>query len=113
MTSCGQLEYPAPTGVNEEYSGLSNIRLRDTPGLYARRARSEPTREPAMSENHPPLTVLASSNCSGKNCPTIYRKDDDTIVVQGYVADNLFATELPAGERAVAIPVSLLKGLEL
>lgn len=59
------------------------------------------------------MPVIAKLNCAGKNCPTIYRKDDDTIIVQGYKADNLFLTELPDGEQAVAIPVELLKNLAI
>lgn len=60
-----------------------------------------------------PMEVLAASNCSGRNCPTIYRKDEDTIVIQGYRADDLFLTELPEGEQAVAIPVDLLRNLTI
>ncbi|WP_456505237.1 hypothetical protein [Arthrobacter sp. UYCu723] len=59
------------------------------------------------------MEVIAKINCSGKNCPTIYRKDEDTIIVQGYVAEDLFGEPLPEGEQAVAIPVSLLVGLKL
>lgn len=59
------------------------------------------------------MQVLAASNCSGRNCPTIYRKDDETIIVQGYRADELFLTKLPEGEQAVAIPISLIKQLNV
>jgi hypothetical protein len=58
------------------------------------------------------LEVLATtSDCNGRNCPTIYRRDDDTLVVQGYEADSLFSEPLPDGERAVLIPASLLDQL--
>ncbi|WP_156372244.1 hypothetical protein [Arthrobacter sp. Leaf337] len=59
------------------------------------------------------MEVIAKSNCGGKNCPTIYRKDAETIIVQGYIAEGLFGEPLPDGEQAVAIPVSLLAGLKL
>lgn len=57
------------------------------------------------------LEVLAN-NCSSRDCPTIYRKDEETLVVQGYEADQLFSTSLPEGEHAVSIPVALLKELD-
>ena len=57
------------------------------------------------------MRVLAKVNCEGKNCPTIYQKDDDTLVIQGYIADNLFTEALPDGEQAVEIPLSLLREL--
>lgn len=59
------------------------------------------------------MTVIASTNCSGRACPTIYRKDDDTLVIQGYIADQMFQTELPDGEQAVSIPVSLVRDLNI
>lgn len=59
------------------------------------------------------MQVLATTiNCAGKNCPTVYLKDEETIVVQGFIADHLFSEALPDGEQAVAIPRSLLAGLE-
>jgi hypothetical protein len=59
------------------------------------------------------LKVVAKSNCAGRDCPTIYRKDEDTVVIQGYKADDLFLTDLPEGEQAVMIPVSLLRDLAI
>ena len=67
-----------------------------------------------MTELIDGMEVIAHGpTCSGKSCPTIYRKDADTIVVQGYEADDLFSTPLPGGERAVSIPVSLLRDMQL
>jgi len=67
-----------------------------------------------MNEFVDGMEVLAHGPaCSGKSCPTVYRKDADTIVVQGFEADDLFSSPLPNGERAVSIPVSLLKGIAL
>ena len=45
--------------------------------------------------------ALLASSCTNNSCPTVYR-DNDSIVVQGYV-DNL---PTPEGEEAVRIPLS-------
>lgn len=50
-----------------------------------------------------------AAGCDGKNCPTIYQKDEETYVVQGYDAEGLFTEELPSGERAVTIPAELIE----
>jgi hypothetical protein len=53
---------------------------------------------------------LVSKLCSADNCPTIYRTDRGTLVVQGYAIN---ATEagltLPQGELLVEIPLDLLR----
>lgn len=59
------------------------------------------------------MKILATASCAGKKCPTVYMKDDETLVVQGYVADNLFVEGLPDGEQAVEIPMSLIRDLKL
>lgn len=59
------------------------------------------------------MKQLAKVNCASKNCPTVYQKDDETLVIQGYIADNLFTEALPDGEQAVEIPMSLLRDLKL
>lgn len=59
------------------------------------------------------MRVLRTMSCEGKNCPTVYQKDDETLVIQGYIADNLFRDGLPEGEQAVAIPISLLRELQI
>lgn len=66
-----------------------------------------------MTDKTKTLVAISSPVCSGKHCPTIYRKDEDTIIVQGYKADDMFVTALPDGEQAVAIPASLLRELHL
>lgn len=66
-----------------------------------------------MAHDDGEMQILAKINCSGKNCPTVYRKDEETLVIQGYVADNLFVTGLPDGEQAVEIPVALLRDLDV
>jgi hypothetical protein len=50
-----------------------------------------------------------SSLCTTGSCPTIYRSDRGTVVVQGYVvtADRA-GMVLPDGEQLVEIPVELL-----
>lgn len=59
------------------------------------------------------MEVLAKVGCSGSNCPTVYLKDDETVVVQGFAADSLFSSGLPEGEHAVSIPLSLLREVQL
>ena len=57
------------------------------------------------------MKVLAKIGCEGSNCPTVYQKDDETLVIQGFIADGLFKDGLPDGEQAVEIPIALLKEL--
>jgi hypothetical protein len=53
------------------------------------------------------LHVVASS-CSAGSCPTIYRTDHGTLLVQGYMITEQTGVELPHGEMLVEIPVELL-----
>jgi hypothetical protein len=47
--------------------------------------------------------------CGGGSCPTVYRTDRDTYVVQGYaVTADEAGIDLPAGELLVEIPADLL-----
>jgi len=56
----------------------------------------------------PRLEILAAQ-CGGGTCPTVYRTDRGTAVVQGYqVADGTTGIEVPDGERLVEIPVEVL-----
>ena len=57
------------------------------------------------------LTRMAGSGCQGTSCPTIYRTDRGTIVVQGYVVTDAEDMAVPAGEGIVEIPASLLDEL--
>lgn len=66
----------------------------------------------------PTLKVLANTNaegldgCNGGGCPTVYEIDENTIAVQGYVADGLFENGfIPDGENVVRIPKGLLRQL--
>ena len=57
------------------------------------------------------LTILRSTCPNGRICPTVYKTDRDTLIIQGYKildADERAALGLPAGEDAVEIPRSLL-----
>jgi hypothetical protein len=53
------------------------------------------------------LTPLGT-DCRDGTCPTIYRSDRGTIVVQGYVVTDADVT-VPEGEALVEIPAELLK----
>lgn len=63
-------------------------------------------------------TVLANTDrsglqgCSGKSCPTVYQFDEDSVLVQGYIAGDLFsAGDVPTGEDVVRVPKGLLRQL--
>ncbi|HET6482104.1 MAG TPA: hypothetical protein VFG35_19020 [Actinoplanes sp.] len=50
-----------------------------------------------------------ASECGAGTCPTVYRTDRETIVVQGYVVDGGSAgVAVPDGERLVEIPTEVL-----
>ncbi|GAA2634045.1 hypothetical protein Adu01nite_56250 [Paractinoplanes durhamensis] len=56
-----------------------------------------------------PQLTLVTSLCGSGTCPTVYRTDRGTLVVQGYTitADNV-DIDLPAGEQLVEVPADLL-----
>jgi hypothetical protein len=58
----------------------------------------------------PTVTLeVVANRCGGGECPTVYRTDRGTLVVQGYAFEPALAgMEVPAGERMVEIPVELL-----
>jgi hypothetical protein len=57
------------------------------------------------------LTPIAAS-CSSGSCPTLYRTNRDTLVVQGYAVTAADAgVDLPAGELLVEIPLDLIAQL--
>jgi hypothetical protein len=50
-----------------------------------------------------------ASYCAAGECPTIYRTDRGTFVVQGYVFEpGAAGTTVPAGEQMIEIPAELL-----
>lgn len=52
---------------------------------------------------------LVTTLCGGGSCPTVYRTNRGTLVVQGYTVTAADAgIELPPGERLVEIPADLL-----
>jgi hypothetical protein len=57
-----------------------------------------------------PLEIVDQVGCRGGSCPTVYSTSRDTVVIQGYRlnADSV-GLDLPAGEDAVEIPISLLR----
>lgn len=60
------------------------------------------------------LTRLRSTCPDSDTCPTLYRTDRGTMVVQGYVVTHMEALSVPdlaAGETAVEVPLDLLAGL--
>lgn len=57
---------------------------------------------PATPEPAPRLVI---SMCGTGTCPTIYRTDHDTVLVQGNVATGI---NVPDGELLVEIPENLL-----
>ncbi len=53
-----------------------------------------------------------SIGCNGGKCPTVYEADENTLIVQGYRADDQFETGfVPDGEGVVRIPKGLLRQL--
>jgi hypothetical protein len=63
----------------------------------------------ADNDSPAPKLTLVTTLCGGGTCPTVYRTDRGTLVVQGYTvtADNV-DIDLPAGEQLVEIPAELL-----
>jgi hypothetical protein len=50
-----------------------------------------------------------SAQCSSGTCPTIYKSDRGTLVVQGYTVTATHAgVAVPEGEHLVEIPIELL-----
>ncbi|CAD5957903.1 hypothetical protein ACWGH7_14980 [Streptomyces cyaneofuscatus] len=53
------------------------------------------------------MTVLATT-CEKKNCPTVYKTDRGTIIVQGETPTDHGLT-IPAHETLVEIPMELIR----
>ena len=51
--------------------------------------------------------------CSGGTCPTVYRTDRGTFIVQGSALDAVASQRVspPDGEQAVEVPAELLIGI--
>jgi len=53
---------------------------------------------------------LVAKLCGGGHCPTVYRTNRGTLVVQGYaVTAGSAGVDLPPGELLVEIPADLLR----
>ena len=56
-----------------------------------------------------PVLHTFTKLCGGSSCPTVYRSERQTVVVQGYALSGAEAgLTVPDGERLVEIPVDLL-----
>jgi len=57
----------------------------------------------------PPQLTVVTSLCGNGSCPTVYRTDRGTLVVQGYtVTPQNAGIDVPDGEQLVEIPADLL-----
>ena len=66
--------------------------------------------DPQVATNGPPATPESVPQpvitlCGGGSCPTVYRTDRDTVLVQGNAATGV---TVPSGELLVEIPRELL-----
>jgi hypothetical protein len=68
---------------------------------------TELTHGVAVSE--PPKLTRITTLCGTGSCPTVYRTDRGTLVVQGYaITADSANIDLPDGEQLVEIPAELL-----
>jgi hypothetical protein len=53
---------------------------------------------------------IVTTYCGSNTCPTVYKSDQGTLVVQGYtVTAERAGVDLPDGEMLVEIPAELLR----
>ena len=58
------------------------------------------------------VTLQRIAGCGAGDCPTVYKTDRDTFVVQGYRFEPAQAgVDVPEGEQMVEIPTSLVTDL--
>ena len=77
--------------------------------LYANMANYDLSDEADALPSDQPALTLVTTLCGGGSCPTVYRTDRNTLVVQGYtVTAESAGVDLPAGEQLVEIPAELL-----
>ena len=89
-------------------SGVDALGLPSSPSICPSRADNEDM------EKSPPPSGLAVEHlatvCGNGGCPTVYRTNRGTLVVQGYPVEGAdVGVDLPAGELLVEIPVDLLE----
>jgi hypothetical protein len=62
-----------------------------------------------MTDPQPIQAEMIAGACSTGTCPTVYRTEHGSLVVQGFVVPGGVAgVDLPEGESFVEIPVDLL-----
>ena len=70
---------------------------------------SRPDTDSATTASQPDMGLqVVASSCNAGSCPTIYRTDHGTLMVQGYLVTKQTGVDLPDGEMLVEIPVELL-----
>lgn len=66
--------------------------------------------EPDKSVEGSPLELtLLTTICGNGTCPTVYRTNRGTYVVQGYVVPDRVGVDVPEGELLVEIPAELFQ----
>ncbi|HET8657656.1 MAG TPA: hypothetical protein VFM55_01505 [Micromonosporaceae bacterium] len=67
------------------------------------------TSDDASPQRTVTLELVAGIPCGAGECPTVYRTDRGTLVVQGYTFQPAHAgIDLPPGEQMVEVPFELL-----
>lgn len=62
-----------------------------------------------VSDTKTPELTLVTSLCGNGSCPTVYKTDRGTLVIQGYtVTPQTVGIDVPSGEQLVEIPADLL-----
>jgi hypothetical protein len=72
------------------------------------------TSELPSNDDSPGLTLrpIGTVVCGGGCCPTVYRTDRGTFVIQGrVVTPDEASIDVPAGEHLVEVPAELLESL--
>ncbi|WP_204046421.1 hypothetical protein [Acrocarpospora phusangensis] len=60
------------------------------------------------------LTFIRTTSPTANTCPTLFKTDRGTVIVQGYVVTDeeaLSQMNIPEGETAVEVPMELLEEL--
>ncbi len=66
---------------------------------------SQPSAQEPLALEH------VATLCGNGTCPTVYKTNRGTLVIQGYaVTVEQVGIDVPAGELLVEIPVDLIKG---
>lgn len=66
--------------------------------------------ESVKKDKSAPLELnLIHTICGNGTCPTVYRTNRGTFVVQGYVVSDRTGVDLPDGELLVEIPAELFQ----